>query len=624
MHLGVKVFGSIAIAASVAAGNSTRDVEACAQISQLVADANQSKTTASVPKDLAYQCLMSIPFESDRATIFFDSNPPPDYLMPATDILGGVDSILEKVNQKAYSSQFEMELDLSHLIDSAHDSHLVFSLCSQSIFDITIDFPIVSVSTDGLSLPQVYSLSDAKLQQGGSTEVSPLVSINGTAAAKFLESVASSQSLQDPDAQYNRLFPSLARSVNDGATSPDGIWAKDQRWSEASELTLKFGNGTTKTVQKAAVPLEPFFDYKNGSEIYQFECLPRILLEATTAIESAQQASEVSGLPSTPWSSSGNAISGYFSNQTGLEDTAIIFLPTFSSAPADVAHFVINFLQNATAADKKNVLIDVTANTGGYMTTGVDMSRIFFPDSDPYTATRYRAHDAAKYMTKAFSRDTTPDTDNIFAYKQMVKPDQKTGFGSWQDLYGPHDTLGSPSSSLLANFNYTATSTNVWPINGYGEVPLNPPKAPFPAENIAIITDGDCVSTCAFFVKLMKRQGVRTIAFGGRPTEAPMQGVGGVKGGQSLAVNYINAYIYQANEQIRNSANSSSPILTQAEWKNETPLQFVYEAAECRRFYTLENYMQQETVWQAAAKAMFGNGGCVKGSTNGKGSLDAS
>lgn len=151
----------------------------------------------------------------------------------------------------------------------------------------------------------------------------------------------------------------------------------------------------------------------------------------------------------------------------------------------------------------------------------------------------------------------------------------------------------------------------------------------------------------------MKRQGVRTITFGGRPAEAPMQGVGGVKGGQSLGINYINGYIQQANQLIGKSASTSSPLLTQSEWKkfnesspsmassfawsgnlnlrneydpedSETPLQFVYEAAECRLFYTIENYLQRETVWQAAAKALFGNGGCVKGSTNGEGSLNAS
>jgi hypothetical protein len=79
--------------------------------------------------------------------------------MPPTDLLGGIDSILDKVNGHGYSSQFEMDLEVSHLIKSAYDGHLAFQLCSQSIFKWHIDMPLVSISTDGLSLPQVYTLS---------------------------------------------------------------------------------------------------------------------------------------------------------------------------------------------------------------------------------------------------------------------------------------------------------------------------------------------------------------------------------------------------------------------------------------------------------------------------------
>lgn len=43
---------------------------------------------------------------------------------------------------------------------------------------------------------------DAKLQQSGIKNVSPIVSINGTEVAEFLASYASGQSLQDRDAQY--------------------------------------------------------------------------------------------------------------------------------------------------------------------------------------------------------------------------------------------------------------------------------------------------------------------------------------------------------------------------------------------------------------------------------------
>lgn len=52
-----------------------------------------------------------------------------------------------------------MDLEVTDLVKSAHDGHLVFQLCSQSIFDHVIDMPLVSISPDGLRLPEVYTLS---------------------------------------------------------------------------------------------------------------------------------------------------------------------------------------------------------------------------------------------------------------------------------------------------------------------------------------------------------------------------------------------------------------------------------------------------------------------------------
>lgn len=287
------------------------------------------------------------------------------------------------------------------------------------------------------------------------------------------------------------MFPAPARSVANTPTSVNGIWASIGDWTDGAVVSLEFANGTKTSTQRAAVPSEKFFSYKNGTHLYDIECLPRELSTASSTSSGAEQASsEVEGLPQTvtSWRNSANSFAGYYSNLTGLQDTAIIFLPTFSSSASEVAELAVDFLQNATAANKNNVLIDLSANPGGYMSIGIDMSRIFFPDSSPYTATRYRAHDAAKYLTKAYSRDDTTDSSNVFAYKQMVRPDQKTDFSSWEELYGPHEILGSSSSSLLANFNYTSTSSDVFPINGYGPVPLKPSKSPFSADNIAIVS----------------------------------------------------------------------------------------------------------------------------------------
>jgi hypothetical protein len=52
MHL--KIFSTVALAAVVGAAKNVRNVEPCAQISQLVADANQNKSEF---------CILDLPLE---------------------------------------------------------------------------------------------------------------------------------------------------------------------------------------------------------------------------------------------------------------------------------------------------------------------------------------------------------------------------------------------------------------------------------------------------------------------------------------------------------------------------------------------------------------------------------
>lgn len=46
-----------------------------------------------------------------------------------------------------------------------------------------------------------------------------------------------------------------------------------------------------------------------------------------------------------------------------------------------------------------------------------------------------------------------------------------------------------------------------------------------------------------------------------------------------------------------------------------TPLHFVYEAADCRFFYTADMIFDQQLVWQKVFDVRWGSGTCVPGST---------
>ena len=55
--------------------------------------------------------------------------------------------------------------------------------------------------------------------------------------------------------------------------------------------------------------------------------------------------------------------------------------------------------------------------------------------------------------------------------------------------------------------------------------------------------------------------------------------------------------------------------------KTETPLEFVYEAADCRLFFPFGFVRDVNVLWKLAVDAKWRNGKCVPGSTKGKGAL---
>lgn len=183
-----------------------------------------------------------------------------------------------------------------------------------------------------------------------------------------------------------------------------------------------------------------------------------------------------------------------------------------------------------------------------------------------------------------------------------------------------------------------------------------------------------CSSTCAIASELLKNQGaVRTIAVGGRPQEGPMQGVGGTKGAQvfswddiqlRMQATYLCVLISFASETSQLTSFSLGSPEQRAQWdqmdlgktafatqlfkrsayqggrvaggvnlkdnlrQNDasgTPLEFMYEAADCRMFFTAAMVTDVTQLWKGVADRMFKNGTdkCVAGSTGNPTSVSA-
>lgn len=244
------------------------------------------------------------------------------------------------------------------------------------------------------------------------------------------------------------------------------------------------------------------------------------------------------------------------------------------------------------------------------------------------------------------SRPLEPDLYSELSAEVWTAPvylNAATGrnFTGWPEFFGPHpdngDFFTTPQRSNLSSIIYDLASTgdgdNSDGIVVYGfanRTTTMPP--PYAAEQLVLLTDGFCSSACATFVELMHHQaGVRTVVVGGRPERGPMQAVGGSRGGEaytSIALDQDMEVATILNESIAvvlpdritgNYVNYAGINIRDSIRPNENfPLQFAYEAATCRIFYTRKTVYNYLNLWNYVVDAVWRNPSlCIDGSANG-------
>lgn len=124
---------------------------------------------------------------------------------------------------------------------------------------------------------------------------------------------------------------------------------------------------------------------------------------------------------------------------------------------------------------------------------------------------------------------------------------------------------------------------------------------------------------------------VRTVVVGGRPEHGPMQAVGGTRGAQAYTTVDIDEDILIAelfntsvgdvlpDRSVGNYVNFAQFNVKDSVRKGEDfPLQFAYEAATCRIFYTQHTVINYLNLWNYVVDAIWRNPSlCVDGSADG-------
>ncbi|MCJ1261797.1 hypothetical protein MMC22_001665 [Lobaria immixta] len=610
-----------------------------------------------------------------QSNLKYLKNPPPSYQEPAVDLIGGLEKIQEDINNALFPNQYTFEAVLQNLIYSAHDAHLTLDAGILSTFSFASPYYIVSVSSDGQQLPKVYVKDDLVGESIG-WEPSAIATINGEDATQYLSQFAALNSMGnlEPHADWNQLMSSPALDI----LSSYSIFEGDTTFYPGKSIALTFENGTQLDPQPWLAYYNSQGDtgpLATGGDFYNFFVLG--LYPASYDPDSPSPSSEfdaaTSSIPidessasdppqptttswlglsdayppnpdiSQPSLSAGGVLTGYFLHEI---QTAVLSIPSFEAYDDDIIYFTVTiskFLEKSKAAGMKKILIDVQQNSGGNTFLAIDAFKQFFPDIDPFGGSRLRAHPAADVLGNTFTQDwDTPGLNQSYYYSlsvnewvatDLLNADTGRNFTSWGEFYGPHmydgDYFTTSQRYNLSSSIYDVMASGAIVVYGYGNRPATSPQ-PYASEDIAILSDGICSSACSLFMEMMHHEaGVRTIAAGGLPGHGPMQTPSGSRGAQSYTVDNLNTDIAMAKE-INGTAGSFLPerqedvfisyasfnLRDQVRKGENTPLQFVYEAASCRIFYTKETVYNFGNLWRYAANAIWTKPAlCVQGST---------
>lgn len=389
---------------------------------------------------------------------------------------------------------------------------------------------------------------------GKRTIPSRVVSINGQDPTTYLQTWSARNSVeQDPDALYNKLFSGIARNID---ASPN-TFSKFTVYPGPFTI-LKFENGTTIKQRNIATVLQDFKGVNSGQSFYSKFCR---VSDSTTADSTPTSKSTLpppSSYPSPLVRHPLNLVAGYTLKTSKSQDVAVLAIPSFDSEGEDPKVFqkvVETFFAKAKALGKTKLIIDLQSNPGGTVYLGIDLLGQLFPHIVPYNAANLRAtpdidllgQGISNLVEKKFVPETDPTKYNVsnpinqvatlpLNFRHDIKPDGLAAYKSWPEFFGPditsHDNLTNLFRENLTDPLFVVEDeliiTGTLNRTGFAQ--------PFAVEDIVLLYDGICASTCAVFSELMKTQGgVRSIAVGGRPQYNPMQGVGGTKGYSSYS-----------------------------------------------------------------------------------------
>lgn len=497
-------------------------------------------------------------------------------------------------------------------------------------------------------------------------------------------------SKHDSHAQFHEVLYSLPAA----AVGTSGLFARSHGVYTGPKTELEFKNGTKKQyTNHADIQSGFFFKIFDGESFYDTvwngttsnhvtysasavskrDSNPRTLLvgggepgekEKEEMKKQMKKASDEqikkfrSGYPSNHVAvTHSGLIAGYFLDEK--PDSAVLSIlgaleSSRGGGPIKTDQKLIqDFFQKCAQQKKTRLLIDASSTGMGDIFMPPKLVKMIFGDHDQNNiqAGRLRAHEQLSLLgskeqelednsKKGQNDDSYDSADSFMSLKSYIKMDN-TKFANWTDFYGPDELNKNKNFTRLARLN----PNNTYVATGFSDLPtaanFKSEKLPrhFEPENVVLLTDGVCDSSCAILADLLKRQGVKTVAVGGLPQDGPMQVVGGSRGLEKLIPNDLVNIVTTAFEKDKSSEQerqqwdktllgniikSASVFRKRSSYtgtnlapsvnlrtsfgESGVPTQFEFMPATCRIRFTKDRFDDIQKLWTAALNAIFSNG----------------
>jgi hypothetical protein len=472
-------------AAFVAAQTSTTN-EPCAIVAARLARSTQVSAQA------AFDCLDSVPVDVQGNSKLIDElkqvwqfqsemvwlkNPGEDWEYGALDIEAELDKI--KGSLSSFNSEYAVQLAIQNITVRTGNFHFNYSPDILQVFQFRRQFNVASISSDGKALPKLYVAEDVAALGESSSDVSDISKINGQNPYDFLKANAYAQYI-DSDGRLNNM---LAKGDTDHA----GGFALQQTF-QGNSTEITWSNGSTLTVPNIARTQLDFSRISDGKSFFRSFCTGAISGASTASANTKANIISPSILGAVPRiptgvyhrrnkrqtipstgtyasavaEASSGVVAGYFLNDDGYDDVAVLKIISFSNpdpSEMDETEFnnefqetVASFLSASALQKKQKLIIDLRENGGGNTNLLIDTFMQLFPDMDPFSAQRYRATDAFIKIGSAVD-EIRKDPSLARKYQTYLEQDIENGFFYRYWSYWHFRTAGGENFSGWDQFN---------------------------------------------------------------------------------------------------------------------------------------------------------------------------